>query len=132
MEFIKGDFYSRAKMKNILPSVTTYEILKANSESRKPIELLLPYNERLRDFCRNSLQKDIAMIEVQIEGQSYIRMRQSLRKTLGDNFGELGGTLGLFTGFSFMAIVELIYWILVTLQRIFKEAIPDPNRFRRT
>ena len=129
MEFIKGDFYSRAKMKNILPSVTTYEILKANSESRKPIELLLPYNERLRDFCRQSLQKDIAMIEVQIEGQSFIRMRQSLRKTLGD---KLGGTLGLFTGFSFMAIVELIYWILVTLQRIFKEAIPDPNRFRRS
>ena len=126
--------YSGSKISNIPMSKFVLDQVEKNISNERPLDakLLTDLSIISKDFCTNSIEKDFAVIEVQIEGQSYIKMRQSLRKTLGDKLGELGGTLGLFTGFSFMAIVELIYWILVILQRIFKEATPDPNRFRRS
>lgn len=122
-----GSSYAAKKLRNVPFSKSVlYEMSKSIKEGK-------PFNaqNQTKKSIFDSFMKDIAIIEVQIGGQSYIKMRQTLRKTLGDKVGELGGTLGLFTGFSFMAIVELIYWILVTLLRIFKEAIPDPNRFRK-
>ena len=130
----QGFQYSNKKYKNVQMYKLAQNQMKMNIEGGRPfnIQTQFDYGKLIRGFCHDSFRKDIAIVEIQIEGQSFVRMRQSLRKTLGDKLGELGGMLGLFTGFSFMAIVELIYWILVTLQRIFKDAIPDPNRFRRT
>ena len=44
---------------------------------------------------------------------------QSERISTSEKIGSIGGTLGLFTGFSFLAAVEMIYWAITTLVRAF-------------
>ena len=43
---------------------------------------------------------------------------QSLKYSEADKFAIVGGTLGLFTGFSFIVIVELLFWIIVTIKKV--------------
>ena len=64
-----------------------------------------------------------------MEKDSYIKMKKSLKYNTTIKLGTIGGTIGLFTGFSFMALVEIAYWILVTLKRIFGRMVPviKPN-----
>ena len=42
---------------------------------------------------------------------SYQRMVTGMRATTGDKISLIGGTLGLFTGISFVSAVEIIFWI---------------------
>ena len=72
----------------------------------------------LREWCEESFMNDISIIEVQMEGQSHVTMKQSLRHPLSSKIGELGGTLGVFTGFSFVALVEIVYWMGLTLKLV--------------
>ena len=41
-------------------------------------------------------------------------------------FFSLGGTLGLFTGMSFISVIEMVYWIFKTLV-----ILPITNKLRR-
>ena len=52
-----------------------------------------------------------------MDGLSYLKRLQSLKYEDADKFAIIGGTLGLFTGFSFIVIFELIYWIIVTMKK---------------
>ena len=90
-----------------------------NSPKGKPFDVSQQDPPKLiRDLCEEMYEKDFAIVEIKIEGQSFVKIRRSLRKTIGDKLGELGGTLGLFTGFSFMAVIEIIYWIIVILANL--------------
>ena len=53
-----------------------------------------------------------------MDGSSYLKRLQSLKHGDADKFAIIGGTLGLFTGFSFIVIFELIYWIIVTIKKV--------------
>ena len=68
--------------------------------------------------CRESFQNDVAIVEIKIERNSHVIMKKSLKYTITDKIGTIGGSLGLFTGFSFMALIEIVYWILVTTMKI--------------
>ena len=63
-------------------------------------------------LCQDFLRKDIAIVQVQMESQTFVKLRQSLRVNIGDKFGSIGGTLGLFCGFSTLAGFEVIHWIV--------------------
>ena len=63
---------------------------------------------------------DLALVKVQIEGLSFLKTIKSLKYSWSDKLGTIGGTLVLFTGFSFLAVVEMMYWILITLINITK------------
>ena len=116
-----GFLYSVAKSQDIIPLLTTAkEKLERNIKWSWAFNIKkdLDISENIRNWCQTSFKKDIAIIEVEIADQSFVKMRQSIKTTLGAKVGELGGTLGLFTGFSFMAFVEIIYWVLLTAKKI--------------
>ena len=65
-----------------------------------------------------------------MDGTSYLRRIQSLKYIDSDKFAIIGGTLGLFTGFSFIVCFELLHWICVTIQKHIKsnsKCKPQPN-----
>ena len=116
-----GFLYSVAKSQVLFTLLTTAQQKlkrKIKRSLTSDIKKDLDTSENIRNWCKTSFKKDIAIIEVEIADQSFVKMRQSIKTTLGAKVGELGGTLGLFTGFSFMAFVEIIYWVLVTAKKI--------------
>ena len=65
-----------------------------------------------------------------MDGTSYLRRIQSLKYNDSDKFAIIGGTLGLFTGFSFIVCFELLHWICVTIQKHMEsnsECKPEQN-----
>ena len=77
----------------------------------------------LVELCEEFHSQDISVIEVQMEGQTFKRYRQSLRVTMEDRLSNIGGTLGLCLGFSALAIFESVFWLLKTLYEVFTEKI---------
>ena len=71
-------------------------------------DLMQEYFERL---CNKIQTKDQTSLELRLEGPTFMTMERSLRVTFADKLGSIGGTLGLFSGFSLLAIMELIHWI---------------------
>ena len=48
-----------------------------------------------------------------------------MRATTGDKISLIGGTLGLFTGISFVSAVEIIFWIGKALvQKVSSREVP--------
>ena len=43
----------------------------------------------------------------------------------------IGGTLGLFSGFSLISFVEIVYWIYVSCKRKFWDMVKNGGRMRR-
>ena len=82
----------------------------------------------LKDYCKSLGEKittnDLAVLDIRLEGPTYMTLKRSLKVTFADKLGSIGGTLGLFSGFSLLAIMELIHWIF----RIFLSFIPMRNQ----
>lgn len=76
-------------------------------------------DNHVMSICRKYIRSEYARITIRIDGSSYLRRVQSLKHGDADKFAIIGGTLGLFTGFSFIVIFELFYWIVLTIQRVF-------------
>ena len=68
-------------------------------------------DEYYSKLCKRIQSKDKATITVKLEGPTFRKYRRSMRVSFTDKLGSIGGTLGLFSGFSLMAIIELIHWI---------------------
>ena len=73
------------------------------------------------DICHRLFSKDVSIIEIQLVDQSYKKMIQSLRITFADQLGSIGGTLGLFCGFSFLAVVEMIHWMWIGIFKLINQ-----------
>ena len=55
--------------------------------------------------------RNLALLYIDFDKQEYVNRRLVLRVTAADMISALGGTLGLFTGFSFLAMVDVGFWI---------------------
>ena len=73
------------------------------------------------EICHRLFSKDVSIFEIQLVDQSYKKMIQSLRITFADQLGSIGGTLGLFCGFSFLAVVEMIHWMWIGMFKIINQ-----------
>ena len=133
----KGFLYTIQKTSRIIPELTrVYEQLKLHQHFKQSSHSdALPFNvsglsniQLYRFWCELSFKKDIAIVKIQIEGQSHVKMRRSLKNTFGDKLGMLGGTLGLFTGFSFMAFVEIVYWFIITIKMMICSCEEEENK----
>ena len=63
------------------------------------------------NLCKRITNNDKIRITVELEGWTYTKLKRSLRMTTTDKLGSIGGTLGLFSGFSLLAIIEIIHWV---------------------
>lgn len=70
---------------------------------------------KFEDYCKELYKQDIAVLEVQMEGQSFVRMKQSLRYSDSDKLGVVGGTLGLFCGASVIALAEIFHYFIMSM-----------------
>ena len=68
--------------------------------------------EYRKELCLAQKEKDKAIVQVRMEGSTYMKLKRSLRVTFTDKLGSIGGTLGLFSGFSLLAAMELIHWVI--------------------
>ena len=63
------------------------------------------------DLCKKIQNEDRIKITVAFKGSTFMALKRSLRVSFTDKLGSIGGTMGLFSGFSLLAIMELIHWI---------------------
>ena len=71
--------------------------------------------KRIRSIAVFSVNYERPIVNVIIKDQ---------RSSLSDKISSIGGTLGLFTGFSILSIIEMVYWAC-------KAAIPTGGKFCR-
>ncbi len=64
------------------------------------------------------VQRDVTMVSVKMASSVYTMSKRSARVTLTDKIATFGGTMGLFTGTSFIGLVEILFWIKRVLKRI--------------
>ena len=62
-------------------------------------------------LCKEKFETDIAVVKVRMATARYEETRQFLKMKLADKIASIGGTLGLFTGMSFLSIVEVAFWL---------------------
>ena len=73
--------------------------------------------------CLDYVANGFSRITVKVVGSSYLRRSQSISMSFSDKLGVIGGTIGLFSGFSFVALFEFVYWIVITLIKYFKSSV---------
>ena len=82
--------------------------------------------------CKHYISTQFARIHIRLDGTTHLRRLQSLKYSSGDKFAIIGGTFGLFTGFSFIALFEALHWILVTVFKLVwlkhKPVLPEKNK----
>ena len=71
----------------------------------------LAMGKYFKGLCRKCIGEDRTELIVRLEGPTFMTLKRSQRVTFVDKLGSIGGTLGLFSGFSLLAIMELIHWI---------------------
>ena len=106
------------------PRIPNSKIIEANIKEIRygvPVPPKSFYGEEyVKHVCPKKIAENMAVIQVEVIDSSYVKMRQSLRTSFGEKIGFLGGTLGLFTGFSVMVLVEIAYWIIIMGKSILK------------
>ena len=70
----------------------------------------------------NAFDEDITIVNFYFGKSTAWEFQHAPSKTMGNYIAELGGLLGLFTGFSFLSAVEIIYWIIIPFMKKF--AVP--------
>jgi hypothetical protein len=69
------------------------------------------------DPTYDAYTKDIAMVTFFFQTTTVFEYTRDQRMTLIQYISQMGGLLGLCTGFSFISGVEMIYWFTVRLGR---------------
>ena len=100
-----------------------------NTEAKPLIDIIKMMNvtEDAYDIsiksCIDYIANGYSRITVKIVGSSYLRRSQSIAMSFSDKLGVIGGTIGLFSGFSFVALFEFGYWVVITLIKYYKSSV---------
>ena len=71
------------------------------------------------ETCKQYIKKEYAHVRVRIDGSSFMKHSAGLTYTTSDKIALIGGTLGLFSGFSLLFMFEIVYWLIITIKRVF-------------
>ena len=71
----------------------------------------------------NAYERDIAIVNYYFGKSTAWEFQHAPSKTMANYIAELGGFLGLFTGFSFLSAVEIIYWIIIPFMKKFAVSV---------
>ena len=56
-------------------------------------------------------EDDLNILYISVDTSSYDKIKRDIRNTLETQLGLIGGTFGLFTGFSLLSGVEVVYFL---------------------
>ena len=113
-------YYTRVSFDHLKEYLKYYDPIdpKEASYYRSSYKLARSINLN-HEMCRKWLVNDLAIIEFSMSNKPYLKIHQSARISFSDQLGTIGGTLGLFCGLSVLTLVEIIYWIFITVKNIF-------------
>ena len=89
------------------------------SSTQMTSSALLPYNNSQKLFFRANLtqiQSDLRYIYVRMVRPSTVIIVKTATMTAIDMISNIGGTLGLFSGFSIISGLEILYWITLVIK----------------
>ena len=67
--------------------------------------------------CREKLSKDIAFMDVRVSRAEVPLAQMSQSYSAVDRIAIVGGTLGLWMGFSLSSAVEALYWLFMFAEK---------------
>ena len=107
----KNIFYRRP---NLHPTTHVFNSIK-NLEYREVIGKI-PLGDSSLDWqtkiCKEAAVNDFAFVRVRFARGTFTRTQKRPTNTFSSKVASFGGTLGLFTGMSFLSLVEVIFWPL--------------------
>ena len=53
----------------------------------------------------------LAFVKINFDNALMTKIVKDQRVSMADKISSIGGTLGLFTGFSIISIIEIVYWV---------------------
>ena len=65
----------------------------------------------------NAYERDIAVVNFYFGKSTAWEFQRAQSMTIANYIAEMGGLLGLFTGFSFLSAVEILYWLIIPLMK---------------
>ena len=57
-------------------------------------------------------ESTLHLVQIYFDTATYDNIIRDVSVTLADQLGAIGGTMGLFAGFSFLSALEIIYYVV--------------------
>ena len=99
-----------------------------NSYKESQIESLVlmydkhaPYRKRYR--AEKNPYSSLRVIQVYFDTATYDEIAKDVSVTLADQLGVIGGTMGLFAGFSFLSALEIVYFVMKHLISVLRSKL---------
>ena len=64
------------------------------------------------------VERNIAKITMEISEPTVTNVQRDIKVTFVDQLGTIGGTLGLFCGLSIVSLLELVYYLLLSVTQL--------------
>ena len=65
------------------------------------------------------------MVQIYFNTQTYDKVVKDVKVTMEAQLGLIGGTMGLFTGFSILSGVEIVYYFIMFFMRLVNTSKAD-------
>ncbi len=66
-------------------------------------------------ICKTVFENSVARVTIEVAKPTVLRVEKRKKASFPDQLGTVGGTIGLFTGLSLISVVEMIYWMYLTV-----------------
>ncbi len=84
--------------------------------------------EELLELCRLVLESDLAMVTVKLGSPTLVTSVRTRRTTFAEKLATFGGTVGLFTGMSFLSAFEVLFWIKRSAEGLLQRSLRVKRR----
>ena len=82
----------------------------------------LVLEDNLRPRVGRVPYKPLQVVQIYFSTATYDKIVNDVSVTLGDQISAIGGTMGLFAGFSILSVVEILYFLLKFLLTLIMKA----------
>ena len=80
-----------------------------------------------KSLCKTFVENYVALVSVESPTNTVAHTERDIRDSLVDKLGIIGGTIGLFTGFSLLSLLEIVFLSKELYDKCFKKNAVDDN-----
>ena len=81
-----------------------------------------------KGYKTTSNSDDLQVVHIGMETSTFDRVEKDIKNSLETQIGLLGGTFGLFTGFSILSGVEILYFVSKNIAKIFYKKLFEKKK----